>query len=170
MPIALPMLFTYALSACMLWVVVSDATRYIIPNTLNLALLVLYVAAALLLPVSPWLPALCAAALMLAVGLGLFMLGLMGGGDIKLLVVLSLWTGWGVTTSQFIFLTAIFGGVLVFVVLMLRAVIAPVWVKTFPRRNLPRLLTRKQPVPYGLAIATSFTWLLWTGAIAGLNG
>lgn len=153
----------------MLWVVVSDATHYIISNTLNLVLLGLYVAAALLLPMTPWLPAVAAAGIILAVGLGLFTLGLMGGGDIKLLVVLSLWTGWSAATAQFIFLTAIFGGVLVVLVLVLRAVLAPLWLKLRPARNLPRLLTRKQPVPYGIAIAAAFSWLLWTGGIAGIS-
>ena len=150
----------------MLWVVVSDASRYIISNTLNLVLLGLYAAAAFLLPVAPVGPALGAAVLVLAVGLGLFTLGLMGGGDIKLLVVLSLWTGWSEATPQFIFLTAIFGGLLVFVVLFARFIAPSFWpVATKP---LPRLLTKKQPVPYGIAIAAAFTWLLWTGDIQGL--
>jgi prepilin peptidase CpaA len=105
----------------------------------------------------------------LAVGLGLFTLGLMGGGDIKLLVVLTLWTGWTAATAQFIFLTAIFGGLLVVVVLLMRAVLPPLWLKLRPKHNLPRLLTRKQPVPYGIAIAAAFAWLMWTGGITGLE-
>lgn len=167
MPTDLPTLVCYALSACMLWVVVSDASHYIISNTLNLVLLGLYVAAAIMLPVAPVLPALGAAAIVLAVGLGLFTLGLMGGGDIKLLVVLTLWTGWSATTPQFIFLTAICGGLLVFVVLFARFIAPAFWpVNTKP---LPRLLTKKQPVPYGIAIAAAFAWLLWMGEIQGLG-
>lgn len=153
----------------MLWVVISDASYYIISNLLNSVLLVIYIAALLLLPLTPWLPAIGAAALLLAVGLGLFTLGLMGGGDIKLLVVLSLWTGWSATTPQFIFLTAIFGGLLVVVVLLMRVMLPPVWLKVRPKHNLPRLLTRKQPVPYGIAIAAAFAWLLWTDNIKGLS-
>ena len=163
------MLFIVTLSACMFWVVVSDASQYIISNLLNAVLLAIYIAALVLLPLTPWLPALGAAALVLAVGLGLFTLGLMGGGDIKLLVVLSLWTGWSKMTPQFIFLTAVFGGVLVFLVLLMRLVLPPLWLKLRPKHNLPRLLTRKQPVPYGIAIAAAFAWLLWTGGIAGLT-
>ena len=152
----------------MLWVVISDAWHYIISNMLNAVILVLYIVAAVLLPIHGWLPALGAAALVLVVGLGLFALGLMGGGDIKLLVVLSLWTGWGIQTLQFIFLTAVFGGALVVVVLLLRALVPPMLRASNPTRNLPRLLTRKQPVPYGIAIAAAFAWLLWHGGIAAL--
>lgn len=150
----------------MLWVVVTDASRYIINNRLNLVVLGLYAAAVLLLPHMPVLTALATAGIVLAVGLGLFTLGLMGGGDIKLLVVLSLWTGWSETTPQFIFLTAIFGGVLVFLVLFARFIAAAIWAKE--GKVLPRLLTKKQPVPYGIAIAAAFAWLLWTGQIYGL--
>lgn len=150
----------------MLWVVVTDASRYIISNRLNLVVLGLYGVAVLLLPHMPVLTALATAGVVLAVGLGLFTLGLMGGGDIKLLVVLSLWTGWSETTPQFIFLTAIFGGVLVFLVLFARFIAAAIWAKE--GKVLPRLLTKKQPVPYGIAIAAAFAWLLWTGQIYGL--
>lgn len=160
-----------ALSACMLWVVISDAKHYIISNALNLAVVVLYVIAVVLLPIplGDWLWALAAAALMLVIGLGFFTLGLMGGGDIKLLVVLSLWTGWGIQTLQFIFLTAICGGILVVIVLLLRLILAPILFKLRPSHNLPRLLTHKQPVPYGIAIAAAFTWMLWMGAIPALS-
>ena len=165
----LPMVFSVALSGCMAWVVLSDASYYIISNRLNLVLLVIYVAAVFYLPVVAPLPALAAAGLVLVAGLGLFTLGFMGGGDIKLLVVLSLWTGWSVSTLQFIFLTAIFGGVLVAIVLLLRVLVPPLWLKLCPTRNLPRLLTRGQPVPYGIAIAAAFAWVLWTGGILGLQ-
>lgn len=150
----------------MLWVVITDASRYIISNRLNLVVLGLYVAAVALIPHMPVLTALATAGIVLAVGLGLFTLGLMGGGDIKLLVVLSLWTGWSETTPQFIFLTAIFGGVLVVVVLFARFMAAALWAKE--GKTLPRLLSKKQPVPYGIAIAAAFAWLLWTGQIYGL--
>lgn len=156
-----------ALSLCMVWVAISDAKSYIISNRLNAVLLALFVAGVVLLPIHEWWLNLAAAAPILFVGLGIFALGLMGGGDVKLLVVLALWTGWDITTAQFIFLTAIAGGLLVVVVLLARWLIAPLW-KGKNNRPLPRLLTRKQPVPYGIAIAMAFGWMLWTGMIPPL--
>ena len=165
----IPALLMIALSVCMAWVVISDARRYIISNALNIVLIILYIAGVFLLPIHDWLPALGAALIMLIIGLGFFTLGLMGGGDIKLLVVLSLWTGWAVQTLQFVFLTAIAGGLLVVIVLLLRFLLSPLLFKLRPTRALPRLLTPKQPVPYGIAIAAAFTWLLWTGGVLSLQ-
>ena len=161
--------FAIALMLCMVWVVISDVVHYIIPNTLNALIVVLYGAAVVLVPIHGWLPALAAAGVMLAVGLGMFSLGLMGGGDIKLLVALSLWTGWDMATPRFIFLTAIAGGLLVIVVLLLRVMVPPLWLKLSPTKNLPRFLVRKEPVPYGIAIAVAFAWLLSIGQVAGVS-
>jgi prepilin peptidase CpaA len=155
--------FSGALSLAMLAVMVLDATRYLIPNSLNFALLLLFGVGAFFLPVD--LPmGLVAAAVVLIIGLGLFALGLMGGGDIKLLVVLTLWTGWSLVTGHFLMLTAVLGGILVIVVLLMRMV-AQVVLKG---RNLPRLLTPKQPVPYGLAIAGAFLVMIWSNQIPAL--
>ena len=156
-------LFALILTGFMAAVVVTDAARYVIPNTLNLFLLLLYPFAAYMLGLNwPW--ALLAAAIALLIGMGIFALGLMGGGDIKLLVVLVLFTGWNLSTAHFLFLTGICGGLLVLVVLLARWVLPPL----FKGRELPRLLTRKQPVPYGIAIAAGFLVVLWTGQIPGL--
>lgn len=166
-PLVMASFLSVVLTLLMLWVVVSDASRYIISNWLNGAIAGFYVLAVFTLPVAP-LPALGAAAIVLLIGLGLFALGLMGGGDIKLLAVLALWTGWSMATPQFIFLTAVFGGLLVIIVLPARALAPKLWPKLRPSQTLPRLLTKKQPVPYGVAIAAAFVWLLWTGNIAGI--
>lgn len=152
--------FLWALTAAMVAVIAIDTARYLIPNRLNAALLLLWLSALLLLPIAP-LPAVGAAALLLFVGLGFFALGLMGGGDIKLLVVLTLWTGWSMATVQFLVLTALVGGVLVLVLLPLRVLLEG-------ERPMPRVLTRKQPVPYGIAIAGAFLLMLWRGMVPPL--
>lgn len=163
-------LFTALLWLAMAAVIVCDASRYIIPNNLNLAILLLYFAAIFLLPIAPGvaLSALGAGSAVLLVGLGLFALGLMGGGDVKLLAVLALWTGWSLATVNFLVLTALFGGALVVVVLLARAILPPILFKIRPTMNIPRLLVRKQPVPYGLAIAGGFSYLLATHGVPGL--
>ncbi len=155
--------FSLALTLAMLGVVVLDASRYLIPNSLNFAILLLWLAGIYFLPIHV-LPALAAAGIILLVGLGLFALGLMGGGDIKLLVVLALWTGWGTATAEFLILTAFVGGILVIVLLILRSLVQVV----MKGRNLPRILIHKQPVPYGLAIAGAFLLVLWQHHIPAL--
>jgi prepilin peptidase CpaA len=157
-----------ALSLLMLAVIVQDAVSYTISNHLNLALLVLYGLAAAFLPVHA-LMALAAAAIVLAVGMGIFALGVMGGGDIKLLAVLTLWVGWGMPCMQFLFLTALMGGVLAIVLLTLRFVFTPVLTRASPTRSVPRILTRGQPMPYGIAIAIAFLQVLWTNGVPGLH-
>ncbi len=159
-------LFTGALTIAMLGVMGYDMRYYLITNRMNLFLLALFVLAAFLLPVSFW-PAVTAATCVFVLGFGIFSLGLMGGGDVKLLAVLSLWAGWP-GAGYLLFLTAMCGGVLVVIILLLRAALPGVWLRLFPTRNLPRILTRKQPIPYGLAIASAFLLMLWTGQIAVL--
>lgn len=163
---AIALIFSWILLIAMLVVIVSDITRYIIPNSLNGALLLVYAFAAYMLGL-PFEMALLAAGLALLVGLGIFTLGLMGGGDVKLLVVLLLWTGWSIASVQFLVWTAAIGGVLAILVLILRAAIYAVYTPS-DKRNLPRILTRKQPIPYGIAIAGAFILMLGNGGIAGL--
>lgn len=155
---------TLALAGLMLWVMFTDATRYTISNRVNMLILALFGVAAIFLPVA-W-SALGAAAIFFAFGLGSFALGLMGGGDVKLLTVLTLWTGWSVATLNFFFLTAVFGGVLILIVLPLRWLAAR---RKNTEKPLPRILTRKEPVPYGLAIAMAFLWLLWIDGVPVLS-
>ena len=158
-------LFLWGLTAAMALVILIDTVRYLIPNTLNLAIFAMWVAAIFLLPIHGVPLALAAGVLVLLVGLGIFAIGLMGGGDIKLLAVLTLWTGWGTPTAQFLILTAIVGGVLVVVTLIVRALASAL----AGEKSLPRFLTRKQPVPYGIAIAGAFLIMLWRGQVPALG-
>jgi Flp pilus assembly protein protease CpaA len=43
--------------------------------------------------------------------------------------------------------------------------IPPLWRRLAPNRNLPRLLTRGEAVPYGIAIAAAFLCILRQGAV-----
>lgn len=162
-------LFTVALLCAMAAVIVSDVVRYTIPNWLNGVILVLYLVAICFLPAEP-LWALLAASMVFALGLVSFSFGFMGGGDVKLLFVLMLWTGWSEASLEFIFMTAIIGGVLVIGVIMLRNIVPFIFKKRFTEDRLPRLLRDKEPVPYGLAIAGAFLLVLLNGHIAMLSG
>lgn len=161
-------LFTLILGAMMLLVIAFDAWSYVIPNTLNLFILGVYPFAAHFLGL-PWMAAGLAAAIVLVIGMGIFALGLMGGGDIKLLAILCLWTGWHIATPHFILLTALLGGALVVVILLLRFLLPPVFHAFRPGQPMPRLFVAKQPIPYGLAIAGAFLLMLWTRQVPGLS-
>lgn len=163
----IPTILSLLLTVAMVMVILLDTSRYIIPNTLNGALLVMYAFAAYFLGL-PWLMALGAASIVLLVGLMIFALGLMGGGDIKLLFVLTLWTGWSMTTPNFLLLTGLTGGILVIIVFSARLLLAPIWVRLSRSKSLPRILRHKQPVPYGVAIAMAFLMLLYIDQVPGL--
>jgi len=82
---------------------------------------------------------------------GLFALGLMGGGDVKLLTVLALWIEPG-AFLQLIVIMALAGGAL--------TVVMGGW--HFLQRQKERLA-----IPYGVAIAIGGLWVLYPQLIAG---
>lgn len=73
---------------------VSDFRQYLIPNSICLAIVGLYpiYLAFSSLPID-WVGGLIAGAAVLAIGIGLFSLGVTGGGDVKLLAATALWAG-----------------------------------------------------------------------------
>lgn len=154
------MIITLYLLFCMLAVLWFDTTRYIIPNWLNASLLVLYPVAVYLAPTSvDWQHALLGTAIVFAVGYLIFAKGWMGGGDVKLIVVCSLWVGWA-GLLDFVVLFAILGGVLSVALYAGRK--AMPYLKL---QKLPRILQDKQPVPYGIAIALAFLLMMKMGKI-----
>lgn len=127
-----------------------DATSYVIPNWISLALLAAFLPAALVAGL-PW------PAIGLHVGLGfaalvagmaMFALGWVGGGDAKVFAASALWLGWP-ATLDFLLITCIAGGALAVGLLALRKwpvpSMAPAW--------FGRLATPGENVPYGVAIA-----------------
>lgn len=90
----------------------TDLQEYRIPNSVTLAIAVLYPAYALLPGVgTDVLGAVLLAAVALAVGTGLFALGVLGGGDVKLIAAVSLWVGPAVFV-EFLLIMAVCGGVI----------------------------------------------------------
>lgn len=84
-----------------------------------------------------------------AVCAGLFALGQMGGGDLKLLTALALWLP-AMLFLKLIILMAAIGGVLTIV---------------FGGWHVMRRRKDKIAIPYGLAIASSGLWVLLTGPL-----
>lgn len=155
---------TYAvwLTVLLVLVIAWDLKSYIIPNWINLAIVLSFVPAAYFLHL-PALESGIALSFMLALMLVLFALGLLGGGDAKLMAALSLWTGYHMASLTLIVYIAILGGVFTIALWLFRRVIGFFW-----RRDLPPLFRRGAPVPYGVAIAGGFIIMLWQNRIPSL--
>lgn len=149
----------------MLTVIYFDATRFIIPNWLVGGLLLLYPLAVFLSPAHiDWQMALVAMLVVFAIGYVVFALNVMGGGDIKLITVLALWVGFEKLT-EFGFYFALLGGVMSIAILTIRKIMPHISSRIFGKKPVPRIFRDKEPVPYGLAIAGAFLWLLMNNGI-----
>jgi prepilin peptidase CpaA len=160
MEIALFLVFPVLLAAAAIF----DASSMIIPNWLNALIAALFVPVALAghmeMSAIGWNLAL--GAVVFAIGAGLFLLGVMGGGDVKMIAACSVWLGLPMMVP-FLLYTAIAGGALAAVALVARR-IAPAGVSD---AGWTRWLTeRKSGVPYGIAIAAGAI-LVWSESILG---
>ncbi|ESQ90724.1 peptidase A24 [Asticcacaulis sp. AC460] len=147
----IPLIFALTYPAYLLWAAVSDLVRMTISNRLNLILAGAFFPAALLLGLS--LPdigihaAIGAGALVL--GMVLFALGFMGGGDAKLIAATGLWLGLDGFIALLIY-TAIAGGALTLFIIVTRKffwALAPKLPKW-----LGQHLEARTGIPYGIAI------------------
>lgn len=168
-------LLAAALAICFLALVLSaafsDAITFTIPNWIPLALLALFPVAGLAAGVPlPTLGLHFAVGFgALVIGVGMFAMGWMGGGDAKLIAAAALWLG-PAALLNFVLVTAVTGGGLAMLLLMLRSpafrpvvVLGPQWVN--------RLADSDRGIPYGVAI-TAGTLAAFSispfGAILGL--
>lgn len=145
----------------MLAVLWFDLTRYTIPNWLAGSLLLLYPLAVYMAHTRiDWKMAVLGMVIVFAAGYVIFAMKWMGGGDIKLLTACALWVGF-THLLEFIFLVAVLGGVLSVLVWGLRKLLL-----YFPvKYTIPRILRDGEPVPYGVAIAIGFLWMLMMNEI-----
>lgn len=132
-----------------------DLARYKISNRISIAVAVAFAVSALFS--GSWIAlgwSLVAAVAVFAVSCGLFALGLFGGGDVKLLTAMALWTGL-VDLLPFLLIMSLAGGLLGIVWWLLRR-------RQIRRVNAdgtgmtgdsPSLLTVPNKLPYGAAIA-----------------
>lgn len=129
-----------------------DVARYRIPNWLCLTLAAAFPLAALAggLPLSIIGAQLVAGAVALGLCAALFWLRWMGGGDAKLIAVAVLWLGLP-GLMDFIFVTALSGGVLALMLIVMRSArVRPM----LPAGHgwLDKLASPGGPAPYGVAI------------------
>ncbi len=129
-----------------------DVTTFTIPNWISFAAILLFFPAAFVvgMPVSTLEIAVVTGVAALALGIAMFALGWIGGGDAKLFAASALWLGWP-AIIPFLFWTSLAGGALAVGLLWGRrfagsyAGLGPAW--------FGRLMKPGGDVPYGLAIA-----------------
>jgi prepilin peptidase CpaA len=144
---------------------VTDLTSYRIPNSISLALALAFAAAAGVALASGM--ALSAVGLDLVVGAGALIVGIamfalrwIGGGDAKLFASAALWLGWPALPTYLV-MTALAGGGLALLLMFLRSSPVRPLVPAGPAWFV-RLVEPGESVPYGVAIAI--------GALAAFPG
>lgn len=138
-----------------------DVTSLRIPNWTVIAIAGCFVpfALAIQMPASEFLLHIGAGVMVLAVGFGLFFIGLrFGGGDAKLCAALSLWCGLRNLVPFFVMMCFV-GGAVALIVLALRRFGIPVWLAA-RGWNIPALNIEKSKavVPYAPAMALAFVF------------
>jgi len=139
-----------------------DATSYTIPNWISVALVAAFPIAALAVgtPLSMIGADLGIGVIALALGMVMFALGWIGGGDAKLFAAAALWLGLSAAPT-YLAVVGIAGGALAVGLLALRSA----YVQPFMPRGpawFVRLIKPGENVPYGVAIAV--------GALAAFPG
>jgi prepilin peptidase CpaA len=133
---------------------ITDITRYRIPNLIVYAIVAAFVAGAvfnLSWPALGW--SALAAVGMFLLGAGLFAFGLFGGGDVKLIAAMALWTGVA-DLSRFLLVMTAAGGLLSVVWLVRRRRQRPVMANDgASSSDSPSQAKIPNRIPYGVAIA-----------------
>lgn len=141
------LMLAVALALLMLAAAISDLRSRSISNGLNAAMAVLAIPYWLVIGLSPW-PEMALqfgyALLVFAVFVGLFAVGGMGGGDVKMIGAVALWVPPSLLLPM-LMVMAIGGGVLSAAMLVHKY-----WTKK----------TEPPEVPYGVAIAAAGLWML----------
>ncbi len=91
-----------------------------------------------------------AMAIVLAVCFGLFALGVMGGGDAKLMSSTALWIGFNMHLMEYLVIGSLIGGILTLMILRYRA--SSVAVYAGQVEFLRKMAEPKGKIPYGIAL------------------
>ena len=157
---SLPFLLACLYPIALFWAAVSDLATMTIPNRLTLGLAVIFVPVALLshLSLTGWGIHLGLGLAGLVIGMMLFALRFMGGGDAKLIAAASLWLGFQGVIALFLY-TAIFGGLLTLGLMALRQYFS-LYAPKLPHW-LGQHLEPRGGIPYGIAICAGGIVALW---------
>jgi prepilin peptidase CpaA len=138
--------------ACMVLAAAMDLTTMTVPNRIPLVLILGFVCLAPLVGLSLAEVSLQAAAATVAlfIGFGMFAMGWIGGGDAKLFAATVLWLN-PEALMTYIFVSAIFGGVLTLLLLAYRSY--PLPPSMMSQGWISRLHEPQEGVPYGIALA-----------------
>ena len=140
-----------ALLTALVAAAMSDAVTFLIPNRYAAAIGAAFLVYALGKPLAVWLHGFEAAALLLAAGVLLFDRGILGGGDVKLLAAIALWTGLD-DLPLLLVVTGLAGGALALAHLSPLHRLMPARPGAAPLGDDLRSRLRR-PVPFGVAIA-----------------
>jgi prepilin peptidase CpaA len=141
----------FALLASLIAAAMSDASSFLIPNRYVAAVGAAFVLYAMGKPLGVWLHGVEAGALVLAAGVLLFERGILGGGDVKLLAAIALWTGFS-DLPLLLLITGLAGGALALAHLSPLHRLMPARTAAAPLGEDLRSRLRR-PVPFGVAIA-----------------
>ena len=104
---------------------------------------------------------------MLAVGIGMFALGWLGGGDAKLLAAAALWLGFD-RLLEYLLYVAMAGGLLALSILIYRSIAPPLWLCR--EEWAMRLHAKTGGIPYGIALAAAgllvYPSTIWFSSLA----
>lgn len=146
-----------------------DLFTMTIPNRVSIALIAAFAGAAVIVGMPLWTIAnhVGAGVLFLALGIFMFWMRWLGGGDAKLLAAAALWLGFD-SVLPYLVLVAIMGGILAIVLLSFRSIVPPMWM--MGQEWAMRLHDRRGGIPYGIALAGAALWIYpstpWFAALA----
>lgn len=138
---------------CMAVGAVSDLVTMTIPNRVSVILIAgfLLIAPIAGLPLTDIGFHVLAGLVVFAGVFALFALNVMGGGDAKILAASAIWFGWDQSLFAYLMYVAFMGGLLTFLIIMLRGqknTLAFTGLQSY----LPRPLLESKKIPYGIAI------------------
>lgn len=141
------------------WAAFSDFAFMIIPNRISLAIVGLYPSFVFSAPYQvDWVSGIATAAILFGAGFLLFTFRLAGGGDVKMLAAIGLWTG-PALVMHFLIVTAMAGGIISLAALVRIQVTRPRPAAGTPIGAwLSPILEER--IPYGAAIAVGALYVI----------